>query len=288
MEEKKQDNDFNVVVLSGGSVKAFTTIGALQYLVDNNYIKSVNTYIGTSAGAVISYLLAIGYTPIEIMVHITTNNIFDKMTSPDIQSSFSGNGALSFNYIHEILEKMTILKIGQLITLRQLYVDYGKTLILATYNLSKRTLEYISYDTFPDIPCITAIRMSSNLPFIFGNFIYKTNYYIDGGISDNFPICYANKMYPNKKIIGLNLDILEEFKNPNSNTLEYIYNILTIPIEENIKQSIESVKKCENIKIVNLKCSTRKIFNFLITSSEKLDLFSLGYNQCKENFSQPQ
>ena len=59
---------YSTLLLSGGSVKTFASIGALQYLYDKNLICNVETLVGTSAGAILCYLLAIGYTPGEIMV----------------------------------------------------------------------------------------------------------------------------------------------------------------------------------------------------------------------------
>ena len=68
--------DFDTLVIAGGSSKGIVTLGALQYLYDNNIGKNINTYIGTSSGSIICFLLIIGYTPIEIIVYICTNQLF--------------------------------------------------------------------------------------------------------------------------------------------------------------------------------------------------------------------
>ena len=61
--------DFDTIVLSGGSIKGIVTLGALQYAKENYLLENIKTYIGTSSGAIISYLLAIGYNPIEMIVY---------------------------------------------------------------------------------------------------------------------------------------------------------------------------------------------------------------------------
>ena len=71
--------DYDTLVLAGGSSKGLMILGALQYGFDNYLLKNVNTYIGCSAGAMIGYLLAIGYTPIEIVVYICCNQLMEKM-----------------------------------------------------------------------------------------------------------------------------------------------------------------------------------------------------------------
>lgn len=72
-------NDFDTLVISGGSVNGISALGALQYLRDNEYLNNIKTYIGTSSGAFICYLLAIGYTPVEIIgwqiIELIKNNI---------------------------------------------------------------------------------------------------------------------------------------------------------------------------------------------------------------------
>jgi len=72
---------YNAIVMAGGGMKGFGLLGAMQYMIDNKLIENVKYYSGTSIGAVICYFLAIGYTPIEMVVYIITNNVFDKKSA---------------------------------------------------------------------------------------------------------------------------------------------------------------------------------------------------------------
>ena len=185
---------YDTLVLTGASQKGFVILGALQYAIDNYLIKDVTTYIGTSSGAIISYLLIIGYTPIEMVVYLCTNKVFEQLQNINIMDMFQGKGAISFQSIHEHLEKMTISKIGYLPTLQNLLEKYNKTLICITHNITDNKTEYLSPDNYPTLPCITALRMSSNIPGIFEKFKYGHAFYIDGGVSDNLKI-YKIKGY---------------------------------------------------------------------------------------------
>ena len=104
-------HDYDTLVVAGGSAKSIVSIGALQYVYDNFLHHHFRYYIGTSAGAMICYLLIIGYTPIEIIVYICTQQLLEKMQNFNIFGLVQGFGACSFNVIQEQLEKMTILKI---------------------------------------------------------------------------------------------------------------------------------------------------------------------------------
>ena len=61
--------------------------------------------------------------------------------------------------------------------------------------------------------------------------------------------------------------------------LEFIYKIMFIPISQTTEYKIKNIsKKC---KIIRLKSSKIKFFNFNVGSKTKLDLFSLGYENTK-------
>ena len=78
-DEKISFKKYNKIILSGGAIKGFSTLGSLQYLHEHQLIKDVDKYVGTSVGSGILYLLAIGYTPIEIIVKILTSQFMKKM-----------------------------------------------------------------------------------------------------------------------------------------------------------------------------------------------------------------
>ena len=285
MEEIPTPDDYNVLVLSGGSIKGLAILGAIQCASDKRLLTQVDTFIGTSAGAMISYLLCIGYTPIEMIVYLCKQQLLEKMSTFNLVALIQGRGASSFTYLSEHLEKMTIDKIGYLPTMVDIYKNFGKTLVCATYNLTEKRSEYIRYETHPNVPCITALRMSCNIPLIFERFKYGNSMYVDGGISDNFPIQLGD--IPGKKVLGIllgigrdNIDVDIE-----QNTLEYIFKLMIVPIDQSVKYKIMNVsKKCKIVELtLNSKCKDIKFFNFNVASSVKLDMFTQGYDQMRDS-----
>ena len=59
----------NTLVLSGSAINGLVTLGAIQFLIDQNEInlENINKYIGTSSGSMISLLLSIGYTHLKYL-----------------------------------------------------------------------------------------------------------------------------------------------------------------------------------------------------------------------------
>lgn len=275
---------YDTMVLAGASQKGFIIMGALQYALDNYLLKNVTNYIGTSSGAIICYLIIIGYTPIEIMVYLCTSNVLDNLQNINIMDMIQGKGATSFQPIHEHLEKMTISKIGYLPTLQDLREKYGKFLVCITHNMSDNTTEYLSPDNYPTLPCITALRMSSNLPGIFDKFKYGHAFYVDGGLSDNFGINLGEKI--GVKILGLTLntkvvDTTSTSDDTEMGTLDYMYKIVMVPITSATSYKIaQASDKCT---IIKLNSPMKKFFNFDMKSQEKMDMFVMGYDQMSKD-----
>ena len=271
--------DYDTIVLSGASTKGFVILGALQYLHDKESINNFVNIIGTSSGAIISYLLCIGYTPVEIVVYICTHNLLEKIQSFNMVDLIQGNGATSFHPIQEGIEKMTISKIGYLPTLKDIKENFGKNLVIVTHNITEDKTEYLNYENFPELPCLVALRMSANIPLVFDHYRYGHSFYIDGGISDNFAILLGDKI--GKKVVGINLvtkssDLKKEITE--LETLDYFYKLLFIPICNSISYKINQAS--ENCDIINVEPSTDlRFFDFNANFKIKMEMFSAGYNQ---------
>ena len=274
--EKDTIKSFDTLVLSGGSIKGLITLGALQYCYDNNMLQNVKTYIGTSSGSMCCYLLAIGYTPIEIMVYICTNQILEKISNLNLVGLLQGNGACSFTPVHEHLEKMTIQKIGFLPTLNDIKEKFDKTLVFATHNLTQNMTEYLSWENYPHIPCLTAIRMSANLPFIFEMFRYGHSLYIDGGISDNLPIEISENYGEKICAIYLNNHVRQIDLSTEIGLLNYLYTLLFISMNKilELKKKIVSDK----VTFIEIEDNTKvSAVDFNLNTSTRMDMFSHGY-----------
>jgi len=272
-------SEFDTLVLSGGAIKGIMLLGGIQYLYDKHLYQNITTFVGTSIGSVISYLLIIGYTPVEIMVYLCTHNeLLEKMSRFNILNITHGEPAISFSHISDELEKMTIEKIGCIMTMSELYTRFKKVLVCCTYNVTKSKVEYVSHETFPNIPCLTAVKMSSNLPFIFDNFKYGDSFYIDGALTNNFPIDIGEKY--GKKVIGLCISYDLSIKNsPKTDFLDYVYKLLYVPIQQSTEYRISTKK--QSTCVININPANLEFFNFNINHRLKFEMFSEGYNEVK-------
>lgn len=273
------ERQFDTLVLPGGGIKGFNLLGAIQCLIDRQQLKHVKTYVGTSVGAMIGYLLAIGYTPIEIVVAFYKHNWLEKISKYDMTSFMSGMGIMSFMYITEILEKLTINKIGRLLTMEMLQKEFGQTLICCTYNMTDSRTEYLNPIDNPTLPCLTALRMTANIPLFFGRFKYTSCYYIDGGIADNFPVLYAESISDNVLAINMVNNPKNLVDNPSDGMLSYLMRLSYVPI---ISLTRNSVDRSSSACIYDIE--TGYIINPVSMNAshkKRLEMFSDGYEQAR-------
>jgi len=272
----------DTLVLCGSSLNGIVLLGSLQYLEDNEYLNCLEKYVGTSSGALICYFLSIGYKPTEIMVNICIRNIIEKIQTLDMGGVFRGTGGISFMVIQEEIERATISKIGYLPTMGDIKNKFNKELYIKTYNITKNRDEYLSWETTPELPCITALRMSCNIPFIFENFKYGESFYIDGGITGSFPIEMGVKLSDN--IIGfyISTQSRDDIQIPEMGILDYFYKLINLPLKQISNVHIKNCKK-EGVEIFNIKpFSNVKLFSLKMDPKYKLDMFIDGYCQMEK------
>lgn len=289
-DEKKDKVNIETLVLSGGSTRGITILGSLLYFYSNKHLENVINFVGTSIGSVICYLLILGYTPINILTYLCSTNLIED-DHINLLGVNNGEGLYDWNEVMSShIKRLTLDKIGIIPTLDDLYKLTHMSLTCVTYNKSKMRVEYLSYKTHPDLSCIDALRMSSNLPLIFSKFCYKECEYIDGGIADNFAIEYADKNFPPEaenfiseegtSILGIEVREKENKSSSNVkfNILRELYSIISIPLHEIRK--IHKQNCSDRVKIIELE-SSMSLISFKLNVELNNKLFDEGYEQSK-------
>lgn len=285
--------EYTTLVMSGGGVRGLGMLGALQYLADQNRLSRIRKFIGTSIGAIIGYLVAIGYSPIEIMIQVNQRRMMETFVqSLNIMDLMNHGGAMNYFVLHEILEDMTISKVGHVLTLRQLYDEFGKHLVCCTYNYDQRVCEYLDYRMHPNLPCLTALRMSSSLPFIFHPFTYEGSKYVDGAIMDSFPVsqlteddvALAIRLGKRRETVGNGPRSSRKrtTNGPRFQLLSYILETLFIPIEH-LHQLLEETSRYRPRDRIHIALEM-EAFNWSMSMAERFDAFSVGYDAVRNHY----
>ncbi|PJJ10336.1 NTE family protein [Flavobacterium sp. 1] len=193
------------LVLSGGGAKGFAHIGVLNVLEDAGI--KIDCIGGTSMGAVIGGLYAMGYNAKQIDSIIDTTN-FSNVISDFIPRS-------SKNFYEKRNDELYAL----ILPFNKFSIGTPEALSKGMYNfnlLSRLTFPVRHVRDFNELPipflCIgtniaageqvvfnkgilaQAITGSSSLPSIFAPIIIDNNLIIDGGVINNYPIDEVRKM----------------------------------------------------------------------------------------------
>ena len=187
--------EIDTLCFSSGGIQGLSFISGLKYLCDNNYINldKITTYVGTSIGSIISFLLIIGYTPDELIVFFL-NYDFKKL-EPEIDLLIIEEkfGLDEGKHIIELLsffcEKK--FKLNDM-TLYDLYILTKKKFILNTTNFNTGQEFLLSYELTPNLSVITAIRMSLSIPIIYTPVYYNNQYYVDGALTNSILLKECN------------------------------------------------------------------------------------------------
>lgn len=263
------------IVLSGGAIKGFGILGALQYIDELYDITTINCFIGTSIGSIIGYMSCLGMKPLEIVHSVIKAKILEKMRSEiDINEVMKNWGFANFECILEELEILTLAKFGKVFTLGELYKELGKELGCVTFNYTKYKTEYIHYSTHPQLPCLTAIQMSSAIPVVFNKCEYENCLYVDGGVVDNFPIRMAVKLQKDN-IIGISSN---EFGLMSSSSDYSLSKLLSIPSVEKTYRTIKKFRKKFPIVTIEIDYD---VLDFSLQVPEIMEMFSTGYKNSK-------
>jgi NTE family protein len=182
------------LILSGGGTRGIYYLGLMKYF--ENY--GINTsdfknLVGSSIGSFFISAIALGYSSEELKEYAISILDYSRLKSLNILNFLDNLGFDEGDKLEHNIKRMIRNKIGnKSITLLELYEKYDKNLTIPTVCLSTRELIFLNKDTHPHVKLWKAIRMSLGVPFLFKPFLYKGNYYIDGGLKNNFPIDLYN------------------------------------------------------------------------------------------------
>ena len=274
--------EIKTLVLEGCGPSGFFIVGYLQKAFDDKIINfnTIENYIACSSGSMCCFLLSIGYTPLDIVVYVAKysgiNSSFEELRKIKMVNMFNGQGIISFDILKKIIVDMTIEKIGYLPTFNDIKTKFNKTLVFSVYNLNKKKVEYMSYENYPDLDCIDCIQMSSAIPIIFQEVVYRENRYVDGGVGNGFPLEISDLYDGNTLAISIRYDdypMCFIYENP----LKYLFSMYFISFSE-LKKNKKKNKK--NYIHIDLDITKADMHDVLLESNiQILDMFSFGYKQ---------
>lgn len=270
----------NTIVLSGGGIKSAAYIGAFNCLFQKINKEQITHYIGTSAGAVFSVMLAIGYTCVELDKILMKYDFKHLIKDVDYDEFLCNYGVCKgenmCEFYTELLELKNIQKETTFIEL------YNKTNIKNTItitNFTTQSVEYWNHETTPNNSVLAAMLATSRVPIFFMPYKYNNVFYLDGGLIDNYPINIV-PIDQLENVIGLclteknNPDKIREICNSQDKIINYIIQIFLLKCNSAVTlMRNEYIKKTVYIEIEDI-----DFMDLEIDEQHKINMVNAGYH----------
>lgn len=285
-------------VFSGGGVKGFAFLGALQSIKEKGLV--IERIAGTSTGAIIAALLSARYTVDEMDEIIQQLNLKKFLDTPLLSEKipFSKWLLLYFQmgiYKGNVFEKwlVNILANKGIHTFKDIKEGYLKVVVsdvsLGQLIIIPDDLERI-YGIDPyNFSVASAVRMSASFPYFFmpktvRNKQNKKSYMIDGGVLSNFPLWIFREndaQFDQRPVLGITLS--DTMAQNNSveikNALDMLQALFQTMLRAHDTRHI-SEKMKDNIIFLPVK--EIKTTDFMISKEEKSALIQLGKKKTSE------
>lgn len=270
------------VALAGGGLKGVAHIGALKALEELGI--NIEYITGTSSGAAMATLYALGYTPDEMqkiteesykkIVKIKKRTIAKYAMQSMWHRKIELKGIIKGENVEKIVEeyasKKQVYKITDIKKKFAIIAADAKTTqkcVFISNDIKKaKDVEYIS-----NIPIGKAVRSSMAFPAIFTPCEYDNYCFIDGGTVDNMPVKELTDMGADKTIaISFTLD---EFTGKE--------NLFSVILRACDIFSLKDVKKGQDISDISIEIDMRNAKLLSIDNIE--DSIQIGYETVMEN-----
>jgi predicted acylesterase/phospholipase RssA len=290
---------FKNLVISGAAMKIVSIVGVYTAMSEHKITENIINYIGSSSGALVCFLLALGCTSTELKKYIhdgihaynkqeiSIDNIFKLYSCLGID-----NASYVINVVQNVLfEKHNVTDIS--------FIDFaklsGKNLIICVSNITTSKNEFWSVDTQPNLSVITALKASIAIPILYYPISYKDCLYCDGAMFDHFPIKAISIVNPEfKDTLGICVkDFYTDKENKESkekvNLVKYIFMLIKSLLKNINYDSICDAEK--NNIVVSLEIPNEiepyfdyKNLKFTIDDDLFNKLYDYGYNTANEYF----
>jgi predicted acylesterase/phospholipase RssA len=186
------------ISLSGGGIKGFAHVGALEVLAERGHLHAVKEYIGISAGALCALGLCIGCSLSELRMVISMLDWslirdIDPDTMFNFQETFGVDTGVNLRRLLAAI--LNAKHLDPHITFKQLHDQRrGPTLRVIATNVNRCRAEEFNYRATPDVEVLFAIQASMTVPVYFTPVKHAVTgaLYVDGGLGCPSPFKYLS------------------------------------------------------------------------------------------------
>jgi len=273
-------------ILAGGGVRGTAYIGAIKALEEMNI--KMSGLAGSSVGAVIASLIAVGYTHSEIkdLLYDVNYQSFKDLYIPMGKDFGFFKGDEVYCWLKNKIEKKFYGQERNEHSPPVTFKDLDKELVIIATDISYTEFKEYNKVKTPDVEVAHAVRSSVSLPGFFKPVWENDRCLVDGDVINNFPLWKIESdiiSNTNAKVLELRLESTEKPREIN-NFFDYFNAI----IDFNYTNASEMLKRefgdNDQFEIIRIDTGKVKIIDFGVSNKEKEKLVEDGYNCVKKYF----
>ena len=283
------------LVCSGSGPNGIVQLGVLVEYERQGLLrfKNLKKVYGCSAGSMICLMLALNI-PLEATSEYICKRPWNKFVKLDFFEMNEKGGIIDCEKIKEMcIPLLNAYDIPRDITIKEVHDKHGIDIHIFSTNIT--SFERIDFNSrsFPNMPVLTAVMLSSAVPPIFRIGRYEEDAYIDGGFSDNFPlsVLLQDESKPDPAtVLCINIvGPLPVFEEGSSlfGLLTYILTKISLKMARFDLNHEMAEKLCEHY--VRPKCMSlwsKELWeNFLYSQEEREVLFNYGIESAKAHIN---
>lgn len=282
----REHNNFRYTCLfGGGAIRGAAHVGVLRAL--ERLGIELSTIAGSSVGALVAALYAVGYTPNELAdVFLSVNFELFRDISLGFNNKFAlSKGEVFLDWLRDLIERKyygdAYLK-GQCRPVS--FKDLGKNLIIISTNMKDFTCkEFSSFET-PDFEVALAVRISCCMPGLMRAVTLKDDLLVDGDLMKGKPMWSLSKNIQRSPDRILEIRLEGSFAGSDQSPIEYVngmYSCITYS-ETSFIKSIYGNKDRFDYLVINT--GNVVVVDFNYPPEKRQSIIDDGYRQTMEYF----
>ena len=276
------------IVINGGGVNLFNIYGALKQSNLSGIWShdSIQSYYGTSAGGIMSVIMALQYSWEELddfIIKRPWQNVW-KFNVLKVYDYYLNKGIYGIELFKDMIGPLFKGKdLDLTITLKEFFEITGKHIHLYATKLSTFEITEFSHKTHPNMEVLTALHASAGLPILFKPAEYDGELYTDGGFLINYPLAKCTD--DPATILGIRNVYTASNANVNEvqGMFEYLSYILNIVTDKN--QCLPTVKPRYEILLNAGFVDYSSIFKLANSQEERETLIKKGAEDTIQSLS---
>jgi NTE family protein len=241
------------LVLSGGAARGFAHGGVLKAMEEKSLHADIVS--GVSAGSIVGSFYCDGYSAEEILEIFVKNKVFEL-----VKLRFNKKGILNISGLKKVLKNNLRTKRIE---------DLPTPLVITATNIEEGITSY-----FTEGDLVDTVLASCSIPILFVPTLINNINYIDGGVTNNFPVEPLEGIC--KKLIGCNVNTIGPF-NPKKGIMHMAMHTFHISIASGIEIDKEKIdyfiepEKLKDYSYYNIKYGK--------------EMYQIGYDEAMKVFN---